>query len=101
MSEPILIARSGSTDLHLLPKMANRHGLITGATGTGKTVTLQRMAECFSAISDALCTDSGPMIVTYTSAIDRSSLSFTRVMLGMPRKRGSFSSRWMISISSC
>jgi DNA helicase HerA-like ATPase len=34
----------------LLPKMANRHGLIAGATGTGKTVTLQRMAEQFSAI---------------------------------------------------
>lgn len=32
----------------LIPKMANRHGLITGATGTGKTVTLQTMAETFS-----------------------------------------------------
>ena len=36
------------TDL-LLPKMANRHGLIAGATGTGKTVTLQTLAENFSA----------------------------------------------------
>jgi DNA helicase HerA-like ATPase len=34
----------------LLPQMANRHGLIAGATGTGKTVTLQTMAEQFSAI---------------------------------------------------
>ena len=33
----------------LLPKMANRHGLIAGATGTGKTVTLQTLAENFSA----------------------------------------------------
>ncbi|MCC6545359.1 MAG: DUF853 domain-containing protein [Nitrospirae bacterium] len=47
MSEPILIAR-GNRDLFLLPKMANRHGLIAGATGTGKTVTLQVMAENFS-----------------------------------------------------
>jgi DNA helicase HerA-like ATPase len=47
MSEPLLIAKAKS-ELHLLPALANRHGLITGATGTGKTVTLQRMAECFS-----------------------------------------------------
>jgi DNA double-strand break repair helicase HerA and related ATPase len=47
MSEPILIAK-GTTDLALLPQMANRHGLIAGATGTGKTVTLQTLAEGFS-----------------------------------------------------
>lgn len=47
MSEPILIAR-GEKDVFLLPRMANRHGLIAGATGTGKTVTLQVMAENFS-----------------------------------------------------
>ncbi len=40
----------GEQDLLLLPKMANRHGLVTGATGTGKTVTLQVMAESFSRI---------------------------------------------------
>lgn len=39
MSEPLLIARTPDTELFLLPGMANRHGLITGATGTGKTVT--------------------------------------------------------------
>src|SRR5512135_1675028 len=49
MSEPILIAK-GKRELTLLPKMANRHGLITGATGTGKTVTLQTLAERFSHI---------------------------------------------------
>ena len=49
MTEPLLIAK-GETDLVLLPKMANRHGLIAGATGTGKTVTLQVMAENFSRI---------------------------------------------------
>jgi len=50
MTEPLLIARHGDTDLSMLPALANRHGLITGATGTGKTVTLQVMAERFSAI---------------------------------------------------
>ncbi|GAA3751489.1 DUF853 domain-containing protein [Terriglobus aquaticus] len=50
MPEPLLIAKSGTLDLHLLPNMANRHGLVAGATGTGKTVTLQVMAEAFSSI---------------------------------------------------
>src|SRR5262249_14082360 len=36
--------------LFLLPKMANRHGLVAGATGTGKTVTLQKLAEGLSRI---------------------------------------------------
>jgi DNA double-strand break repair helicase HerA and related ATPase len=48
MAEPFLVARNDKTDLYFLPKMANRHGLITGATGTGKTVTLQTLAEGFS-----------------------------------------------------
>src|SRR6266513_2864969 len=48
MVEPILIAQS-KEQIFLLPKMANRHGLIAGATGTGKTVTLQTLAENFSA----------------------------------------------------
>lgn len=50
MTEPLLVARDATTDLVLLPQMANRHGLITGATGTGKTVTLQTLAEHFSRI---------------------------------------------------
>ncbi len=50
MSSPLLIARTTDQQLTLLPGMANRHGLITGATGTGKTVTLQKMAESFSEI---------------------------------------------------
>ncbi len=49
MAEPILVAKSPN-DLELLPRMANRHGLVAGATGTGKTVTLQRLAEGFSRI---------------------------------------------------
>jgi DNA helicase HerA-like ATPase len=50
MAEPLLIAKAGSTELALLPALANRHGLITGATGTGKTVTLQTLAQAFSGI---------------------------------------------------
>jgi DNA helicase HerA-like ATPase len=49
MAQPILIAK-GEQELFLLPQMANRHGLIAGATGTGKTVTLQVIAEGFSRI---------------------------------------------------
>ena len=40
---------AGDTDQYLLLKYGNRHGLIAGATGTGKTVTLQTLAEGFSA----------------------------------------------------
>ena len=47
MAEPLLIAK-GTVEAHLLPRMANRHGVITGATGTGKTVTLQTLAQRFS-----------------------------------------------------
>src|SRR5687767_14039427 len=50
MAEPILVAKRDAADIFLLPQMANRHGLIAGATGTGKTVTLQRLAEGFSRI---------------------------------------------------
>ena len=50
MAEPILIARHGAVECFLLPALANRHGLITGATGTGKTITLQTLAENFSRI---------------------------------------------------
>jgi DNA helicase HerA-like ATPase len=50
MADPILIATNGKTSCFLLPQLANRHGLITGATGSGKTVTLQTMAEGLSRI---------------------------------------------------
>jgi hypothetical protein len=50
MAEPMLIAQNAKAQCHLLPVLANRHGLITGATGTGKTVTLQTLAERFSNI---------------------------------------------------
>jgi hypothetical protein len=50
MAEPQIIAKAGDTELALLPALANRHGCITGATGTGKTITLQVLAERFSSI---------------------------------------------------
>jgi len=50
MADPLLIARHDTVECALLPSLANRHGLITGATGTGKTVTLQTMAEKLSSI---------------------------------------------------
>jgi len=48
MADPMLIALNSQAQCQLLPGLANRHGLITGATGTGKTVTLQTLAESFS-----------------------------------------------------
>jgi DNA helicase HerA-like ATPase len=49
MKKPMLIAKNlQNAEFYLLPHMANRHGLIAGATGTGKTVTLQRIAESLS-----------------------------------------------------
>ncbi len=50
MTEPFLIAKHQAIECLLRPDKANRHGLITGATGTGKTITLQTMAEGFSRI---------------------------------------------------
>ncbi len=47
MTEPVPFAK-GSSEHILLPRMANRHGLVAGATGTGKTVTLRVLAERFS-----------------------------------------------------
>jgi uncharacterized protein len=50
MPKPLLIATHDTLGLPLLPQMANRHGCITGATGTGKTVTLQVLAQALSGI---------------------------------------------------
>ena len=51
---PILVGKAVTTpdsgQVHLLPKYGNRHGLVAGATGTGKTVTLMTLAEGFSRI---------------------------------------------------
>jgi DNA helicase HerA-like ATPase len=53
MTEPIQVAENDQRELYLLPQMANRRGLITGAAGTGKSVTLQTQAESFSGIGKA------------------------------------------------
>ncbi|MDY5940629.1 MAG: helicase HerA-like domain-containing protein [Eubacteriales bacterium] len=45
-----ILVGKGECEAYILPKMANRHGLIAGATGTGKTITLKVMAESFSAL---------------------------------------------------
>ncbi len=50
MADPILLAQRDDILCNLLPSLANRHGLVTGATGTGKTITLQKMAASFSRI---------------------------------------------------
>jgi hypothetical protein len=50
MAAPLLVAKNDRTELRLLPALANRHGLITGATGSGKSVTLQSLAQSFSEI---------------------------------------------------
>ncbi len=44
----ILMAKAGEKELYLIPRMANRHGLIAGATGSGKTISMKVMAESFS-----------------------------------------------------
>ncbi|MDB2705303.1 DUF853 domain-containing protein [Pseudomonadota bacterium] len=48
MEHQLFIGQAGSTPINMLAKMANRHGLIAGATGTGKTITMQGLAEGFS-----------------------------------------------------
>ncbi len=50
MAAPLLVAKNDKIELRLLPSLANRHGLVTGATGTGKSVTLQTLAQRFSSI---------------------------------------------------
>ena len=44
----LVIGKNGDKELCILPKMANRHGIITGASGSGKTTTVKVMAESFS-----------------------------------------------------
>src|SRR5688572_6900000 len=50
MASPLLVAKNDKVSLALLPALANRHGLVTGATGTGKTITMQALAQRLSDI---------------------------------------------------
>ena len=47
-NDKILVGKNSKKEVYLLPSMANRHGLITGASGSGKTITLKVLAESFS-----------------------------------------------------
>jgi len=49
INNKILIGKNQTNEAYLLPKMANRHGIISGASGSGKTITLKVLAESFSA----------------------------------------------------
>ncbi len=49
LNQKIVIGKNGDEELFIIPKMANRHGVITGASGSGKTTTVKVMAEGFSA----------------------------------------------------
>ncbi len=66
MSDPIVVAWSGQTDLTFLPGLANRHGCITGATGTGKTVTLQGLTQAFSLIGTPVANIEQPVEILRT-----------------------------------
>ena len=48
INNKIVVGKSGNKELYILPQMANRHGIITGASGSGKTITLKVMSESFS-----------------------------------------------------
>ncbi|MBO6134477.1 MAG: DUF853 family protein [Lachnospiraceae bacterium] len=50
VNEKVLMAKSDDKEFYILPKMINRHGLIAGGTGSGKTITLKVMAESLSAM---------------------------------------------------
>ena len=47
-NDKILVGKNNEKDAYIIPKMANRHGIISGASGSGKTITLKVLAESFS-----------------------------------------------------
>jgi DNA helicase HerA-like ATPase len=91
--EPLLIARPapgghtpGAVDGVLLPALANRHGLIAGATGTGKTVTLQRIVEQLSRIGvpTLLADVKGDLSGLAAAGQEKAVFSQRREQLGLP-----------------
>jgi hypothetical protein len=83
-AEPLLIAK-GQRDLYLLPQMVNRHGLIAGATGTGKTISLQVLAEHFSRIGVPvfLADVKGDLAGLSQPGVDTPKISERRKQLGL------------------
>src|SRR2546423_1529135 len=75
MADPFSIARTSTgAELQFLPALANRHGLITGATGTGKTVTLQLLAGSFSGLGVPGVVRDGNVSTASIGAIQRALL---------------------------
>lgn len=87
MAEPIFIAKSPDQDVCILPKLSNRHGCITGATGTGKTVTLQVLAQAFSNIGTPvfLSDIKGDLSGISQSAVDSPKLQERLAKYGLPQ----------------
>ena len=87
MAEPIFIAKSPDHDVCILPKLSNRHGCITGATGTGKTVTLQVLAQAFSNIGTPvfLSDIKGDLSGISQAATDNPKLQERLSKLGLPQ----------------
>lgn len=94
------IAGSENQSVVILPKMANRHGCITGATGTGKTVTLQVLAEAFSNIGVAVFAADvkGDLsgIATAAAANDKLTARLEKLNLPEPEFRASPTTFWDI-----
>lgn len=86
MADPLILAYVDGKPISLLPTMANRHGLITGATGTGKTVTLQVLAERFSGIGVPvfLADIKGDLSGLGAAGVSSDKLSARLAQLGLP-----------------
>ena len=90
----ILIAKSDENEIYINPKMANRHGLIAGATGTGKTVTLKVMAESFSdmGVPVFLADAKGDLAGTIMPGEENENVSSRVSSMGLAEKGYSFKS---------
>ena len=73
----IWLGQSADKNIYLLPQMANRHGLISGATGTGKTITMKVLAESFSAMGVPVFFSDGGQT---SRLINRATISGTAIL---------------------